>query len=234
MRLETELYVLGACLLDNGYQKIADLLQPINFSTADTDKALLYDHQLIYTTMQQLYPTKPIDVLTVGYALPVGYYSYLFELTSRVSSVANIRYHAAILVEISIRETFIALLQTLQPNRTDIVRLALYEVQDEALDFSNDIFKVIETGTLYMQRMGDEAVHTALSDFNLKIDKRIAQIRQLAIIDSLMENLTNINHLAHEASTQMALAHLTDVIKLILAKGKLETQTLTNILSLKA
>lgn len=233
-RLWLEQTVLGACLLENGYQKIADILQPVNFSTYNYDKGFTHDHQQIFKGMQALYPKSPIDMLTVSCQLRgIVDAHYIVSLCNRLSSAANIRYHAILLLEISIRETFLTLLTSLQQNRTDMVNLALYEIQDEALDIDNDIFNVIEKSIIYMQRL-DEPVTNALVDFHLKIDKRIAQIKNVSAVETLIQHLSQLNQIPNDPPTQMAVSHLTDIIKTILANGTVKKENINHILTLSA
>jgi len=92
--------VLGAIMLEkDAYSVVSDILKPETFYE--------HKHQLIYESIQKLaLEQKPIDMLTVTDALEkagtleeVGGAFYIATITSKVSSAANIEYHAKIIAQ---------------------------------------------------------------------------------------------------------------------------------------
>jgi hypothetical protein len=230
IRVLVEQTVLGMCLLENGYSKVSDILSPVNFSSPDIDKGIYFSHGEIFSAFEKLYPIKPINLVSVIGML--GYESmwYIFALSSRVCSSSDIRYHAFQLLEFSIRESFLSLLTKLSEGKTDITAVAIHEIIDEALDYDNDIFEVIKTAITYLQKIDSNAVGEAI-DFHNKIDLKVSRIKQLASVDALMKNLTNLNQLTNDTTSQMAITHLTDLVKTILTKGQITNNELTQILN---
>src|SRR5690606_14291686 len=108
-RILLEQNILGACLLENAYQAVVDILEPKNFLPADADRGTYFCHQKIYAAIKGLYPARPIEVTTVRRELPKEYSVYLVELTNKVHSAANLRYHAFVLLEYNVRGSFIDL-----------------------------------------------------------------------------------------------------------------------------
>jgi hypothetical protein len=104
--IDMEEAVLGAMLLEKNAQTIIDILKPAHF----------YDerHRLIFQAMLDMFESDPIDMRSVvaklrkqGTIEKVGGAHYIAELTSRVSSAANINYHAHILIEMAMRRQMI-------------------------------------------------------------------------------------------------------------------------------
>lgn len=106
--LDLEEAVLGAILLQKGaLQEVIDILTPEDFYSDQ--------HKEIYTAIVSLYKQgKPIDMRTavaelrkLGKLEVAGGAFYIAELTSKVSSAANIETHARIIVEYSIKRSLI-------------------------------------------------------------------------------------------------------------------------------
>lgn len=97
---ELEEAVLGAMLIEkDAVEEVADILKPENF--------YVDAHATIYRVMLDLFNnSNPVDMLTVAQALrkegkleECGGAYYLSELTNKVASAANIKYHARIVAQ---------------------------------------------------------------------------------------------------------------------------------------
>jgi len=97
---ELEEAVLGAMLIEkDAIEEVADILKPENF--------YVDAHATIYRVMLYLFNnSNPVDMLTVAQALrkegkleECGGAYYLSELTNKVASAANIKYHARIVAQ---------------------------------------------------------------------------------------------------------------------------------------
>lgn len=101
--------VLGALLLEKRGLEVLKLLNPNHF--------YLETHQIIFKAVQQLVQDKnPVDMRTVvsqlrktGHLEIIGGAHYIAELTSKVSSAANIQYHASIIIEMALKREMIQL-----------------------------------------------------------------------------------------------------------------------------
>lgn len=125
--LDLEESVLGAAMLERDAPKIIDFLTPDDFYKEE--------HQHIYRAIQELtLNNSPVDMRTVRAQLSkngslelVGGAYYLAELTSKVSSAANIEYHARIVVEQSVKRHIIriagALSSSAYEDTTDVFEL---------------------------------------------------------------------------------------------------------------
>jgi replicative DNA helicase len=128
--IDFEIAVLGALLLEkDALPKVIDILKPeIFYKDA---------HSLIYDAILSLFrDSQPVDLLTVsqfikqqGKLEAIGGNAYLAELTSRVSSAANIEYHARI-----IAQKFIL---------RELIRIS-GEILTEAYDDTTDVFQLLD------------------------------------------------------------------------------------------
>lgn len=104
---ELEDAVLGAIILETPPQAIINILEPCHFykeANSEIFKALV--------TMQNR--GEKVDMLSlvvylrkIGMIDAVGGSYYIAELTSRVSSAANIEYHMRVLIEMSVKRQLI-------------------------------------------------------------------------------------------------------------------------------
>lgn len=122
--------VLGALMLEkDALTNVIDILKPESFYK-EAHKAI---YQAIYDLFQE---TEPIDILTVTNKLRtdgkielVGGPYYITQLTNKVSSAANIEYHARIIVEQSIKR--------------ELIRIAS-EIQKDAFEDTTDVFQLLD------------------------------------------------------------------------------------------
>ena len=139
--LELETAVLGALMLEkDALTAVSDILKPGSFYKEA--------HQRIYTAIQELFDdSEPIDMLTVMQRLRakgelelVGGAVYLQQLTHKVTSAANIEFHARVVTESAIKRELISMasqiLAAAYEDTTDVFDLldqtekSLYEVSE--------------------------------------------------------------------------------------------------------
>src|SRR5690606_22652565 len=127
--IELEEAVLGALMLEkDALTAVVDILKPESFYKDA--------HKEIYQAILDLFnASEPIDLLTVtnqlrknGKLEVVGGAYYITELTSRVSSAANIEYHARIITE--------------QAMKREMIQIAS-EIQRDAYDETNGVFELL-------------------------------------------------------------------------------------------
>jgi replicative DNA helicase len=142
--IEIEETVLGAIMLEkNAIIEVAGFLRAEHFYKESNKE--------IYEAIQLLFAAgDPIDMRTVvnqirvsGKLESVGGAYYIAELTSRVSSAANIESHARILVEYAMKRSLITL-------GSEMVR--------DAYDDTVDIFSQIDKSNLVLQEVLDGAI----------------------------------------------------------------------------
>ncbi|MEL7002225.1 MAG: replicative DNA helicase [Bacteroidota bacterium] len=122
--------VLGALMLEkDALTTVIDILKPESFYN-DT-------HTEIYRAIVELFNnSEPVDMRTVANQLRkngklefVGGAYYIAELTSKVSSAANIEYHARIVTEMSIKR--------------ELIRVAS-EIHNDAYEDTTDVFQLLD------------------------------------------------------------------------------------------
>ncbi|HEY0770696.1 MAG TPA: replicative DNA helicase, partial [Sphingobacteriaceae bacterium] len=150
--LDLEEAVLGALMLEkNALNAVVEFLKPEHF----------YDdrHKEIYTAIIDLFKaTEPVDMRTVvnqlrknGKIELVGGAYYIAELTSKVSSAANIEYHSRVIMEMAIKRTLIEVASQIHTDAyedtTDVFELldkteqAVFEISDSNLRKNYDNMK---------------------------------------------------------------------------------------------
>lgn len=131
--VELEEALLGALMIEaNAIENVVDLLKPEHFYQ---DK-----HKEIYQAIVDLYVEKaPTDMRyvvrqlrKVGKIEQVGGAFYLSDLTSKVSSAANVRHDAAIIIQMSLKR--------------ELIQLAS-KIHHDAYEDENDIFELLEKVT---------------------------------------------------------------------------------------
>jgi replicative DNA helicase len=140
--IELEEAVLGAIMLEkDALASVIDILKPETFYTEV--------HQHIFKAIQQLFQkTEPVDILTVtnqlrsnGLLDVVGGPYYITKLTNRISSSANIEYHARILMQKYIQRELIR-------TSSEIIRDSFEDITDvfDLLDKAEqNLFALSET-----------------------------------------------------------------------------------------
>lgn len=128
--LDLEDAVLGALMLEkDALTTVIDILKPDSFYSDA--------HKEIYRAIVQLFNnSEPVDMRTVANQLRkngklemAGGSYYIAELTSKVSSAANVEYHARIVTEMSIKR--------------ELIRVAS-EIQHDAYEDTSDVFQLLD------------------------------------------------------------------------------------------
>ncbi len=122
--------ILGALMLEkNALTAVIEFLRPEHFYSEQ--------HKEIYSAITDLFKaSEPVDMRTVVAQLRknakleiVGGAYYIAELTSKVSSSANIEYHARIIIEMAIKR--------------DLIQIAS-QVHQDAYEDTTDVFELLD------------------------------------------------------------------------------------------
>lgn len=155
--LEIEESVLGAIMLErDALNPVVEFLKPEYFYSEQ--------HVEIYKAVLELFKrSEPIDMRTVVYELRksgklelIGGAHYIAELTSRVSSSANIEYHGRILVELALKRLLIQIASNMHSeayeDTTDVFEL-IDKVENSVLKISDsDLSKNYESAKALMYK----------------------------------------------------------------------------------
>src|SRR6187549_3529841 len=142
--LDLEEVVLGALMLEkNALNAVVEFLKPEHFYSEV--------HKEIYSAIIELFKaTEPVDMRTVvnqlrksGNLDKIEGTFYIAELTSKVSSAANIEYHARVIIEMAIKRELIQIASQIHHNAyedtTDVFELldkteqSIFEISDSNL-----------------------------------------------------------------------------------------------------
>lgn len=142
--LDLEEAVLGALMLEKGaLNAVVEFLKPEHFYSEQ--------HQEIYRAIIELFKgSEPVDMRTVVNQLRkeaklelIGGAYYIAELTSKVSSGANIEYHARVVIEMAIKRNLIQIASQIHhdayEDTTDVFELldkteqSIFEISDSNL-----------------------------------------------------------------------------------------------------
>ncbi len=128
--VDLEEAILGALMLEkNALTAVVEFLRPDHFYKEQ--------HKEIFTSIVDLFKaSEPVDMRTVvaqlrknGKLEVVGGAYYIAELTSKVSSAANIEYHARIIIEMAIKR--------------DLIQIAS-QVHQDAYEDTTDVFELLD------------------------------------------------------------------------------------------
>ncbi|MBX7126743.1 MAG: replicative DNA helicase [Cyclobacteriaceae bacterium] len=150
--LDLEETVLGALMLEkNALTTVVEFLRPEHFYSEQ--------HQEVYNAIIDLFKSsEPVDMRTVvaqlrknGKLELVGGAYYIAELTSKVSSAANIEYHARLIIEMAIKRNLIQISSEIQnlayEDTTDVFELldkteqSIFKISDSNLRKNYDTMK---------------------------------------------------------------------------------------------
>ncbi len=229
-RQDLEQTIIGACLLENGYARVAGVLTSKNFTASNQ-----FDHQAIFKAIETLYPCSPIDLLTVNNKVDKPNYGwYLAGCSSMVSSAANLRYHAFMLLQLSMRDVLIERLNMASSKELSLLtKSAINEIIDECLDHSTDILAIYEKAPIHLTNIGaEESLIKEITILNNTLLRKTFKIKNQAHIDCLFENMQRIPEVTLDSTSKLCLAHLIDLTKGILITGRVNDKTAEKILSI--
>lgn len=230
-RIELEQTILGACILEDAYYQVAEVLSPQNFSSNEP-----YNHRLIFRTIESMYPTRPVDLVSLFHEINIPHYAaYLATCTNQVSSAANLKYHAFILLELSMGDAMISCLSRATDKEVSVTtKAAIHEIIDECLDRSNDILGIYDKAEEYLKSVGaEESVLCDIGNLSIHYQGKIDKIKNRAHVDCLFRNLENLNKATLDTRSRLCLAHLSEIYKAILIGGQASETLLEQIIALK-
>ena len=139
--LDLEEAILGALMLEkNALTAVVEFLRPEHFYSEQ--------HREIYTAIIDLFKaSQPVDMRTVVAQLRkvaklelVGGAYYIAELTSKVSSAANIEYHSRIIIEMAIKR--------------DLIQIAS-QIHHDSYEDTTDVFELLDKAEQNIFKISD-------------------------------------------------------------------------------
>ncbi|MBK7408596.1 MAG: replicative DNA helicase [Saprospirales bacterium] len=163
--LPLEESVLGALMLDkNALPNILDIIRPDSF--------YMDSHRLIYDAMLRLFQrSHPIDLYTVTEELrksgdleAIGGAYFLVELTNKVTSAANIEYHARIIAQKHIQR--------------ELIRVSTQIIQD-SYDETTDVFNLLDDAEKNLFSITEQNLSRGVENLGTLTTKALKQLEEL-------------------------------------------------------
>jgi replicative DNA helicase len=162
--LDVEEAVLGALLLErDALTSVIDILKPDSFYKEA--------NKLIYIAVIELFDrSEPIDLITVvnqlrskGELELVGGAYYITELTTKVSSAANIEAHARIVSEQSIKRELISIAS---------------EIHKDAFEDATDVFELLDKTEQKLYQVSESNIRKNYADMRTLIGMAITELNE--------------------------------------------------------
>ena len=163
-RLATEEAIIGACLIDRkAFPRVMDILLPQTFlhcTLAENKNGERLEHSQVWQAIRETYKSQPVDLLTVSKRLIAIHPEYesialaLSNITDRIASSENIETHALLLIETSIRERALRLIEFSIDSVDETKNSDLTGLAKQFRDQRNDILIAIEVGISFLTEYG--------------------------------------------------------------------------------
>jgi len=162
--IEVEEAVLGALLLErDALTSVIDILKPESFYKEA--------HQKIYQSVLELFDrSEPVDLITVVNNLRskaelefVGGAYYITELTTKVSSAANIEYHARIVSEQAIKR--------------DLISIAS-QIHKDAYEDTTDVFELLDKTEQKLYQVSESNIRKNYSEMRSLIGQALKELAE--------------------------------------------------------
>ncbi|SDM26583.1 primary replicative DNA helicase [Siphonobacter aquaeclarae] len=160
--IELEEAVLGAVMLErDALTAVVDILKPESFYREA--------HQKIFTSVLSLFNnSEPVDLLTVTQRLRndgtlefAGGAAYLAELTSRISSAANVEAYARKIAENSIKRDLIT-------SSNEVLKLAYED--------TTDVFQLLDKAEQDLFKISESNIRKNFSDMNAVVKQALEEL----------------------------------------------------------
>src|SRR6188768_1048049 len=157
--------VLGALMLEkNALNAVVEFLQPGHFYKEQ--------HKEIYTAIVDLFKSSdPVDMRTVVNQLRksaklelIGGAYYIAELTSKVSSAANIEYHARVIMEMAIKRELIQVSS---------------QIQQDAYEDTTDVFELLDKTEQSIFQISDSNLRKNYDNMRSLMTRAIQELQSL-------------------------------------------------------
>ena len=163
--LDLEEAVLGALMLEKGaLNAVVEFLKPEHFYSEA--------HKEIYRAIIELFKgSEPVDMRTVVNQLRknaklelVGGAYYIAELTSKVSSAANIEYHARVVIELAIKR--------------ELIRIAS-QIHHDAYEDTTDVFELLDKTEQSIFEISDSNLRKNYDNMKNLMYRAITELQKL-------------------------------------------------------
>lgn len=191
-RMEWEMLVLSACIQEKtAFMMVGSYLKVQNFMTED--------HRAIWQRMNELYPYKPINLLSFKDIVDLQNVTNILKWHC---PVANVLYYAGLIIEMDIRRHLIDLLDKIYNDnylKNPLTYGAIDTFKEIKATVANhwiDLFETLDSIREYFK--SDKLYHPASEVFEVfyvNVEKRMGDIKKQAKIQNLFHELSSLDHL---------------------------------------
>lgn len=214
--IESTLIAQIACF-NGAYQQVGDILSPSSFRS----KISGIPCEIYYKACTLLYPTKPIDVVTVIMKvcelLPnesTSAIAYaLMECNRTVMDSSNLRYHAACLIDICVKDEFVSVLSKID-TRDDAVLQETIKEMHVAIQMGHDVYDVIDKSHPFLLKQGYEKESNSILALSNAVTKKIQAMKRKSQIQTLLTNIDSLNLIRPDKKEELQ-GHILGIIKLL-------------------
>lgn len=162
--VDLEEAVLGALMIEkDALSAVIDILKPESFYKEA--------HQRIYSAIHALFQqSEPVDLLTVtaqlrktGELEMVGGGMYVADLTTKVTSAANIEYHSRVITEAAIKRELISVST---------------EIQRDAYEDTQDVFNLLDRMEQALFRISESNIRKKVGDMGTIMRQALDELEQ--------------------------------------------------------
>lgn len=165
-RKSMEEVILGACLSYKQMPiRVIDLLDEVNFNgytIAETESGARISHANVWSAIKETAKQGPVDILTVWRAMLNQFedcdnlYDALYDLESRVASAESIETHALRLIELSIIQNSVSLIDSWLEDAEGDKKIDFEDLCSRYCKLDFDVFDQVETTLRFLREAGYE------------------------------------------------------------------------------
>lgn len=198
---ELESVIIGEVILENKYVLIGSILSPQNFANY-----LEADNRIIWDTLEKMYPSIPIDLITITSKLydwhGIDYSSVLAGYTERIASTYHIRYHAILLLELDLRIKLSKILnnqlEKSKANENFEKAGEIHQMIKYIENTKNDLFDTIQGASRYLESLGYSEEFKAVNNLISFLPDKLVKIREDSQIETCINHLSKISNMRPE------------------------------------
>lgn len=221
-RIELERQIIGMALY-GGFGRVASMLKPNNFTATEP-----YNHQYIWAAMGRLWPTDPVELLTVAMQLnkeKINYAHYIaHECDPLTVSGRNIEYYALVLLEMDIRQKLLQCLTNEQLKATSASNMDLLTILKQCIDLikdsNHDLFQSNATIEGYLEAYAP-ATYTEYRKYSAAIPAKVAQVKEAAQVKTLFQHLYSLSREKSDVLRAQVLVRMESLMKQVLIDADL-------------
>lgn len=235
-KIETSILAEALCV-DGAFQEMSIWLKPNNFILGEKVQGLPF-HRFLWTSMMEMYPLQPINMVSVGYYLCKKHNEKkaleINAITDGLMPLLNRPHHCLILLELDLRKSLLSLIDGFITNQNEYkTKLDLLEIETFVKNEKVDIFDALDTLGKFFEA-GDNFVfeREKLKDFKSKIDIRVDDIRRMAHFKSLMSNFDRMYNFP--TNKNLELNCLIDIIKIVIISNELKSEYSDQLFNIRA